>query len=620
MKFSELKKTAFKRLSRHYFMFTLTCLFAAFLLTDYSSSLLFARLSGRTSVVSLVETGSQSPLLGIDDLIEDISEHDDNIFDFIAKKIHPSPPEDTRIGDLEIAYRDGVMAQVISDLYSGTYVIQIAATINRIIKDPQPQAILTFIVFALILLAIWIFISNVFKAIMKRIFIEGDTYDRVPFHRYAFLVQSGRWLRASAALAYSSLCHTLWYLTVIGGFIKSYSYFAVPYIIAENPTVKGREAVLLSRQMMDGHKLEAFKLDLTFLGWGVLSVLTAGITGLFFSNPYKEATLAAYYRKIREGYLEKCPEAADVLSNTYLFEHAPLELISGTYADMEVLKENLPPEPERRAGIRGFLENNLGLIFRYDKREKEYMEYTAASGRVEIYEDILAGKTYPMRLNSIKNRFPERQGRFSYLRHYSVVSLLSQFFIYSMVGWAWEVLLHYVTVGNWVNRGLLHGPWLPIYGSGAVLVIAALFRIRRRRPLFILGALILCGTMEYYSSVIIELKYGERWWDYTGYFFNLNGRICAEGLLVFAVGCTAFVYFISPFLDNVIRRISIWILAPVLIILCAVFIGDQIYSSSHPNVGKGVIAQTAEVSGPGDAEEPPVPEPHIRRSASVSGR
>ena len=61
----------------------------------------------------------------------------------------------------------------------------------------------------------------------------------------------------------------LWDITIIGGIIKKYSYLMVQFVIAENPEISGRDAIKISREMMNGHKWETFKLDLSFIGWHI---------------------------------------------------------------------------------------------------------------------------------------------------------------------------------------------------------------------------------------------------------------------------------------------------------------------------------------------------------------
>ena len=163
------------------------------------------------------------------------------------------------------------------------------------------------------------------------------------------------------------------------------------------------------------------------------------------------------------------------------------------------------------------------------------------------------------------------------------------FFIFSIIGWLWEVSLHLIEDGTFVNRGVMHGPWLPIYGCGGVLVLVVLNKFREKPLLEFISIIILCGIVEYFTSFYLELTHnGVKWWDYSGYFLNLNGRICAEGLLVFGLGGIAAVYFLSPLLDNLIRKINSKILIPLVTSLVIVFTIDQIYSSKNPNIGTGI--------------------------------
>ena len=80
------------------------------------------------------------------------------------------------------------------------------------------------------------------------------------------------------------------------GIVKSYSYRMVPFLLADHPELSGTETITLSRQMMNGHKWNAFVLDLSFLGWHILSILTLGLLGIFFVNPYQLSTDAELYR------------------------------------------------------------------------------------------------------------------------------------------------------------------------------------------------------------------------------------------------------------------------------------------------------------------------------------
>ena len=93
---------------------------------------------------------------------------------------------------------------------------------------------------------------------------------------------------------------TLWSLLfIIPGIIKSFSYAMTPYIMAENPEMRANEAINASRKLMKGNKWRLFCMELSFIGWDILCVLTMGIGNLIL-NPYKEAAHAVFYREIKQ--------------------------------------------------------------------------------------------------------------------------------------------------------------------------------------------------------------------------------------------------------------------------------------------------------------------------------
>lgn len=91
----------------------------------------------------------------------------------------------------------------------------------------------------------------------------------------------------------------LWMLLfIIPGIIAAYSYAMAPFILLENPNMKAREALKASKAMMDGHKGELFILNLSFIGWALLCILTLGI-GFLWLNPYQSSAYAAFYRNLQ---------------------------------------------------------------------------------------------------------------------------------------------------------------------------------------------------------------------------------------------------------------------------------------------------------------------------------
>lgn len=89
-------------------------------------------------------------------------------------------------------------------------------------------------------------------------------------------------------------------LFIIPGIVKRYEYRMVPYIIAETPEIDRKEAFEISRRMMDGEKWDTFVLDLSFIPWDILSLITFGIVGTFYTLPYYNFTHAAQYEALKE--------------------------------------------------------------------------------------------------------------------------------------------------------------------------------------------------------------------------------------------------------------------------------------------------------------------------------
>ena len=139
------------------------------------------------------------------------------------------------------------------------------------------------------------------------------------------------------------------------------------------------------------------------------------------------------------------------------------------------------------------------------------------------------------------------------------------------------------------------GPWLPIYGAGAILALIVLTKLRKHPLATFTGAFILSGVIEYGTATVLESMYGLKWWDYSGYFLNLNGRICLEGLILFAFGCMAVIYAIAPELDNLLEKADARILSVVSIVLAVLFGMDAVSSLKNPNTGKNITSPVTEV-------------------------
>jgi len=102
-------------------------------------------------------------------------------------------------------------------------------------------------------------------------------------------------------------------LLIVPGIIKGLSYSMAPYILAENPSMDGLDAINESRKLMDGHKMDYFMLGVSFIGWALLMVATAGIAGIYIVS-YMQASAANFYNAVKEakrGELDWITRSAD---------------------------------------------------------------------------------------------------------------------------------------------------------------------------------------------------------------------------------------------------------------------------------------------------------------------
>ena len=162
-----------------------------------------------------------------------------------------------------------------------------------------------------------------------------------------------------------------------------------------------------------------------------------------------------------------------------------------------------------------------------------------------------------------------------------LISLILLFFSYAFIGWCIEVTLKYFQFHRFINRGFLTGPWLPIYGSGAVLITIA---VKGAAPLessigttFVLS-LLLCGLLEYLTSYFLEKRFHARWWDYSQKPMNLHGRVWIGNLILFGLGGVLIVNLINPLLERISRHLSLPVQEGLALTLSAVFLADYVMS------------------------------------------
>lgn len=182
----------------------------------------------------------------------------------------------------------------------------------------------------------------------------------------------------------------------------------------------------------------------------------------------------------------------------------------------------------------------------------------------------------------------------------TIETYVLMFFIYSFLGWIMESTRVSIAEKKWVDRGFLIGPVLPIYGWGIVLVTIFLKKYLDDVLVTFVMSIVICGFLEYFTSLFMEKIFKARWWDYSNRKFNINGRICLENLVLFGVGCCVIVYIANPlvyafidYIPSLVKHISIALFG-------VIYITDSIVSSvlifSLKKVSREVGDNTREIS------------------------
>ena len=169
------------------------------------------------------------------------------------------------------------------------------------------------------------------------------------------------------------------------------------------------------------------------------------------------------------------------------------------------------------------------------------------------------------------------------------------FFVFSFLGWIWEsVFYSLIDKHRIVNRGFMTGPYIPIYGTGALIDLLILGNITDMVLLFFVSA-ILCTMVEYVTSFAMEKMFNARWWDYYDMLWHLNGRICVEGFLAFGGLSVALVQWINPLTGELIGKLSPIALHIVSWTLFAVFVTDFVMSVKRAAMFEQKIRKIAEM-------------------------
>jgi uncharacterized membrane protein len=127
--------------------------------------------------------------------------------------------------------------------------------------------------------------------------------------------------------------------------------------------------------------------------------------------------------------------------------------------------------------------------------------------------------------------------------------------IYSFIGWIVEVLWVFAKSQHLENRGFLTGPFLPIYGIGAILLILFVEPYVKNPFLVFVASVVVTSTVEYLSSLVLDKVFHISLWDYHDRRFNVNGRICLENSLGFGTLGLLLIYVLQPWISGGLKAL-----------------------------------------------------------------
>lgn len=163
------------------------------------------------------------------------------------------------------------------------------------------------------------------------------------------------------------------------------------------------------------------------------------------------------------------------------------------------------------------------------------------------------------------------------------------FMMYAFIGWAYEIVLEvFIYKWGYFDRGVLSGPYCPVYGFGAIAFLLTVNRLLKNKPLkkklllipvIFLSTMAIATTIELITSYLCEWTIGTwPWQTYHDYKYNFQGRIALSPSIRFGLGGVLFLYILQPIFDKMVGKLNKKWLTIVSCSVALMFIGDIIYT------------------------------------------
>mgnify|MGYP005846292607 FL=1 len=218
-----MKANARKAYKRHYWMIVVICLFASVFGVAYSSSTWSVNASSPSATVQEDGTAQSD---NVSKVLENLLVGDESQ----ARRQVEHNQEQIVQNDTNamMGRKRGVFASLLNSFSSGSVILSMADAANSIMHNDGVAVAVPIVVSLAVYLFVWLFVQQTYRVVMMRMLLEGRTYDKLPVSRFLYPITTRKWLSMAKVMLLENVFLFLWTFTIIGAFIKPYSYRMMP--------------------------------------------------------------------------------------------------------------------------------------------------------------------------------------------------------------------------------------------------------------------------------------------------------------------------------------------------------------------------------------------------------
>ena len=177
----------------------------------------------------------------------------------------------------------------------------------------------------------------------------------------------------------------------------------------------------------------------------------------------------------------------------------------------------------------------------------------------------------------------------------TILYFITYFIVYSFAGWLLESIYKTFYNKKFVNSGFLIGPYCPIYGIGALIMLLTLSFLKEKPALLFISSFFILSCWEYFVGLFLEKAFKTKYWDYSNIKFNIQGRVCLKNSIYWGILGLVFIEILHPFIETQIKQVPINILLYTNIIIGIAMLVDLVASVTATINFEEMIAKINEI-------------------------